>query len=92
MGVVRNRVIALIRDLIDGEITERQFKQRVRDLDSNTEGANWRTISLAAQVYMYDRFTGEEIYLIESLIIELYSPQKMEQVWADGTVERVHEY
>lgn len=92
MSLVKNKTRKLIYDYKNGKITRERFKKEIRLVENNFQGGNWRTISLAAQKYLSEiNITPDSRFDMASAIIEVFPKSRMEQTWANETVERVHE-
>lgn len=92
MSEVKNKTQKAINNYKKDKINRERFKRDIRSIESNFQGANWRTISLAAQKYLSDTNTASDTrYDVESAIIAIFPKNKMEQTWANETVKRVYD-
>lgn len=92
MSKIKYQTRKVIQDYRNGQINREQFKREIRMISNNFQGGNWRTISLAAQKYHSDmEIASDSRFDVESAIIEVFPRNKMNQTWANETVERVYE-
>lgn len=92
MSKVKHQTRKVIHDYRNDEINREQFKREIRSISNNFQGANWRSISLAAQKYLSDiESASDSRFDVESAIIEVFPRNKMNQTWANKTVERIYE-
>lgn len=91
MSKVKYKTRKAIKAYKNNQITRERFKREIRSIENNFQGGNWRTISLAAQKYLSDTDTASNTrFDVESAIIEVFPKNKMEQTWANETVESVY--
>lgn len=92
MSKVKRQTRKVIHNYRNDEISRDQFKREIRSISNNFQGGNWRTISLAAQKYLSDiESDSDSRFDVESAIIDVFPRNKMNQTWANETVERVYE-
>jgi len=76
-----------IFDYLSGDISKERFKQEVRRVEQNTEGANWFPILLAVLDEL-DLANEEDKVAVEAAFLEMYSEEDLSRVFGTDLIDK----
>ncbi len=85
MADIGYRLSDPVRDYSLNKISKREFKRRIRSIETSTEGANWWTVCTA----ILDEAHKSNHAEIAEPLLELYNKEDVMRVFGKETIEEV---